>query len=298
MQKFPSNLQCYKKIKISNKDKAQFFLNKHSTKEGSWGILKLNTGAIEFVFMDQYNNEFLSQQANADNPEIIIFPSVLHKIKLLDHDFNADIEFYCSAHRYFEKKYTLKNVHSDLLYAYNHYIPTDKNLNILDVGCGSGRNLLFLAKQGHYVTGIDNNKDALKKVADIACNESMTNVEIIQADLNQTIDLKNEYYDVIFSTVTLQFLQPETVPMLLKQLREMTKVGGLHLMVFPIKKAPFEFPPNFIYLPEEKTLYEDYQNAGWSLLEYKEKIGQLHKLDEFGYPMQGDFALLLAQRIV
>lgn len=298
MLELPKNLQCYKQISIENKDKTQFFLNKHSTKEGSWGILKLNSGEIGFVFMDEHNNELLCQHVTPDSPEVLIFPGALHRIKLIkNHNFNVNINFYCSPHRYFEKKYSFRRVHSDLLYAYSHYIPTSRRLNILDVGCGSGRNLLFLAKQGHYVTGLDCNSEALKKVKDISRQENIKNIKLVQVDLNTSIGLEYSHYDLVISTVSLQFLLPESVYILLQYLRKATKVGGIHVLVFPIKKAPFEFPESFTYLPEKQVLYKNYQNAGWTLLEYKEKTGQLHKLDKFARPIQGEFGFLLAQRI-
>jgi len=298
MLAMPEDLLCYKQIKIQNKDKAQFFLNQHSTKEGSWGRLTLKAGTIDFIFMDQDNNELSCQRLSLDHPDVIIFPGALHRIKLIDTDnFSADINFYCLPHRYFPKKYALGNVHSDLLYAYNNYFPKQKKLTVLDVGCGSGRNLLFLAKQGHSVTGLDINNAAIEKIQGISLQEQMDNIKTICTDLNMPIKLVDDAYDLIISTVSLQFLHPSRVASLLIQLRAATKVGGIHLLVFPIEKTPFQLPEKFTFLPQEKELYEDYQNAGWALFEYKETVGQLHKLDEFGSPIQGMFGFLLAQRI-
>ena len=45
MPKKSDSLICYKKIKLGDGNKMNFFLDKHSTQEGTWGKLTLETGA-------------------------------------------------------------------------------------------------------------------------------------------------------------------------------------------------------------------------------------------------------------
>ncbi len=292
-------LMHYKTIAIQNKEKASYFLNSHSTKEGSWAEFRLIQGKVEFIFIDAEGSILSSHVLKKEGDKITVPPSTLHKLKLLDEDFSAEISFFCQSHRYFSKKYALGNVHSDLLYAYDHYLADTMNMKVLDVGCGQGRNLLFLAKEGHHLTGIDYNEQALDKIALIAQKESLENIQLIKSDLNNPLpDELGGDYDLIISTVSLQFLDPDRIEGLLTHLRAITKVGGMHILVFPIAKSPFVFPAHFSYLAQEKELYNQYQQTGWSLLEYKEQVGRLHREDENGFPIQGIFALLVAQRHV
>ena len=63
-------------------------------------------------------------------------------------------------------------MHKDLLYVYNTYLSTEQALNILDLGCGHGRNPLYLAAAGYYVTGIDVDKASIDSVNNLAKRNS------------------------------------------------------------------------------------------------------------------------------
>lgn len=296
MSIFYDDLICYKQLSITHDGKLKFFLEKHSTKEGTWGLLTLHQGEIDFVFLDGCETELSRTRLNANNPSIIIPPATWHKIIPISTLFNATLQFYCKPHRYFNKKYKLNRVHTDLYSIYNTYLQQEKNLNILDVGCGSGRNLLFLALKGHTVTGIDRDESAIAQIKQIAQDEKMNTVVPVIQDLHHPLNLQQNAYNLIISTVSLQFLQPIRIPSLLMELQQATANQGFHFLVFPIKSTKFTLPGGFTYLADSYELYDYYQNSGWSILEYQESVGQLHKVDEAGKPVQGMFALLLAQK--
>lgn len=112
------------------------------------------------------------------------------------------------------------------------------------------------------------------------------------------MNIEPDYYDLVISTVTLQFLNPERIPDLLVEIQNTTKMNGYHLLVFPVQSKLYSLPDSFIYLPKKDELYHAYQDSGWSILEYKESVGHLHKQDDLGRPIQGLFGFLLAQKIV
>lgn len=145
------NLICYKQISIDNHGKLKFFLEKHSTKEGTWGKLSLNEGEIDFIFQNGLGQELSRIRLDKNNRQLSIPPASWHKIIPINTAFDAQLEFYCKPHRYFNKKYGLTEVHRDLLYVYHTYLSHLGPLTTLDVGCASDRNLLYLAQLGHYV---------------------------------------------------------------------------------------------------------------------------------------------------
>ena len=53
-------------------------------------------------------------------------------------------------------------------------IGQDKSLKILDIGCGTGRHAIELAKRGYSVTGIDLSESQLKRAKEKAEEEGMT----------------------------------------------------------------------------------------------------------------------------
>jgi tellurite methyltransferase len=289
-------LVCYKEIELTHNNKINFFVQKHSTKEGTWGLLTIESGELEFIFLDGEGKELSCTYLNETNNQIQIPPAAWHKVKPISKAFFARLKFFCLPHRYFPNKYKRGNVHSDLLYVFNNYIHTKDKLNILDVGCGKGRNVLYAALLGHHVTGIDIKQDSIDSLCEIVKQEQMENVRTLLHDLNQPLPVNDCFYDFIISTVSLQFLKKERIPSLLRELQTLTKPGGLHLLVFPIKESLFTFPESFTYLSEKKALYHFYQDSGWAALEYSESVGQLHRLDESGKPIQGLFGLLLAQK--
>lgn len=297
MQLEPSQLLCYKKTEIDSHGKLKFFLEKHSTKEGTWGKLVLHEGAIDFVFLNGQGKELSRHRIDEAHPQIMIPPAAWHKIILVSESFKATLEFYCMPHRYFNKKYGLSAVHSDLLSVYQTYLYHLQGVSMLDVGCGSGRNLLYLANLGHHVMGIDCNQEAIQTIQDIAQKESLSHVNTQVHDLNQPLNLDAEHFDFVLSTVTLQFLNPTRIPDLLTELQGATKTDGYHFLVFPIQSELYLLADFFTYLPQKEELYHRYQDNGWSILEYKEFVGHLHKQDDTGRQIPGLFGLLLAQKI-
>lgn len=291
-----NELICYKQTDIDSQGKLKFFLEKHSTKEGTWGKLLLEEGVVDFVFLDGQGQELSCVRINEEHPQLIIPPALWHKIIPITDSFKASLEFYCMPQRYFNKKYGLGAVHSDLVYVYQTYFRHLQNASILDVGCGSGRNLLYLAKMGHKVLGIDHNQSALERVKEIVHKEALLEADMQWHDLNQPLSLAPECYDLILSTVTLQFLNPLRIPALLTELQRTTKKNGYHFLVFPIQSEIYPLPEFFTFLPQKEELYHLYQDYGWSILEYKESVGHLHKQDAQGKQISGLFGILLAQK--
>ena len=169
-------------------------------------------------------------------------------------------------------------------------------MSILDVGCGSGRNPLYFSLSGHDIIGVDKNEDAIENIRHIAAKEQLSNIKTHVLNLNQPLPIKDKSFDFIYSTMALQFLKQSSIKPLLTKMQSLTPIGGMHFLVFPIKAELYSYPENFTYLAKTNELYHFYQDSGWSILEYKEKPGQLHKLDEHGKPKQGIFGQLLAQK--
>jgi len=293
-----NELLCYKKMDIDSLGKLTFFLEKHSTKEGTWARLLVQEGEIDFVFLNGQAQALSRVRLNEAHPELLIPPAAWHKIVPVSSTFKAALEFYCMPQRYFNKKYDLGAAHGDLVYIYQTYLRHLQGASILDVGCGSGRNLLYLANMGHKVSGIDHSQSALETINDIARKENLLEIDVQFCDLNEPVRFKPASYDFILSTVTLQFLNPQCIPELLAELQSATRKNGYHFLIFPVQSDLYSLPDSFTFLPQKEALYHLYQDSGWSILEYKESAGHLHKKDAQGRPLSGLFGMLLAQKLV
>ena len=91
------------------------------------------------------------------------------------------------------------------------------------LGCGQGRNALFLAQHGFDVTAVDQNELSLEILQSIVEQEDIEMpvgiYDIYSASIGQT-------YDFIVSTVVLMFLQADRIPAIIQNMQEQTSIGG------------------------------------------------------------------------
>ncbi|ANI85267.1 MULTISPECIES: tellurite resistance methyltransferase TehB [Kosakonia] len=189
---------------------------------------------------------------------------------------------------YFTEKYALTATHSEVLNALKYIQPG----KALDLGCGNGRNSLWLASQGFEVTAWDKNPNSLNNLKAIRDAEGLENLHIDAADLN-TLQFDGEY-DFILSTVVLMFLEAQTIPGLINNMQRCTKAGGYNLIVAAMDTADFPCTVGFPFAFKEGELREYY--AGWELLKYNEDVGELHRTDANGNRIKLRFATILARK--
>ena len=85
-------------------------------------------------------------------------PQLWHRVEALTDDLECQLAFYCEPKDYYMKKYNLTTTHSEVLNAMN-YIQGGK---ALDLGCGRGRNSLYLNLFGFDVTAVDYNEESIE----------------------------------------------------------------------------------------------------------------------------------------
>jgi SAM-dependent methyltransferase len=83
---------------------------------------------------------------------------------------------------------------SDFMF-YKKWMPKEKNVEILEFCCGSGRLSIPLAKEGLKITGVDNSKTMLEQAKIKTKNEKLE-ITFIEADI-RNLNLTNKY-DLIF----------------------------------------------------------------------------------------------------
>ncbi|WP_020559648.1 methyltransferase domain-containing protein [Thiofilum flexile] len=95
-------------------------------------------------------------------------------------------------------------------------IPAGKGL---DLGCGAGRDLVYLAQHGWQMTGIDHLSGALQRTQDLAAHNQVT-VTTLQMDLetsdNQLATLTPHSFDLIYGVRYLHRPLFSIIPTLLK----------------------------------------------------------------------------------
>ena len=169
---------------------------------------------------------------------------------------------------------------------------TVKQGKALDLGCGQGRNSLFLAQQDFDVTAVDQNGLALEILQSIVEQEDL-DMPVGLYDINSA-SIEQEY-DFIVSTVVLMFLQADRIPAIIQNMQEKTSVGGYNLIVCAMDTEDYPCSVNFPFTFKEGELADYYKD--WELVKYNENPGHLHRHDENGNRIQLRFATLLAKKI-
>ncbi|MDF2776981.1 MAG: tellurite resistance protein TehB [Enterobacteriaceae bacterium] len=189
---------------------------------------------------------------------------------------------------YFTEKYGLTRTHSEVLAAAGR-VPPGKTL---DLGCGNGRNSLYLAANGYSVTAWDKNPMSIANIERIKAAEGLTNLEIATVDLN-ALSFEGEY-DFILSTVVMMFLEPQTIPGLIANMQRTTVPGGYNLIVAAMDTDDFPCTVGFPFAFKTGELAEYY--TGWEVVKYNEDVGELHRTDANGNRIRLRFATLLARK--
>lgn len=189
---------------------------------------------------------------------------------------------------YFSEKYGLSRTHSEVIDAMQHVAPGDA----LDLGCGSGRNSLYLAARGFNVQAWDHNPMGIDNLNRIAADEQLRHLHATLVDLNSAEF--NGSYDFILSTVVLMFLEATTIPRLLDNMQRCTRNGGYNLIVSAMNSSDYPCHVGFPFTFATDEL-KNYYN-GWYLLKYNENVGELHKTDMHGNRIKLRFATLLARK--
>lgn len=281
-------LIAYKRMPIWTKDTMPEALQrKHNTKVGTWGKITVLKGQLRFIELTEEGEEIASHlfEAGAETP--MAEPQAWHRVEAATDDVEWYLEFYCEPKDYFPQKYNTNPVHSEVLEAVG-IVPAGK---ALDLGCGQGRNALFLAQHGFDVTAVDQNELALEILQSIVAEEDLE-MPVGLYDINAAALTQN--YDFIVSTVVLMFLDADRIPAIIRNMQEHTNPGGYHLIVCAMDTEDYPCQMPFSFTFKEGELAEYYKD--WELVKYNENPGHLHRRDENGHRIQLRFATMLAKR--
>lgn len=110
-----------------------------------------------------------------------------------------------------------------------------QNARVLDVGCGEGRNALFLAELGNRVDAFDISENGIAKAKAIAEKAGVA-VNYFCCDLGEFVF--REAYDVILSHGVLHLPVKEVRDAFLEKMRENTKIGGYNAVGIFTNRLP------------------------------------------------------------
>jgi SAM-dependent methyltransferase len=137
---------------------------------------------------------------------------------------------------------------------------------LLDIGCGEGRDVLFLAGLGFEVDAIDGSPTAVARAQEeLERRGSVARIEL--ADLSRMVWRGD--YDVIFANNSVQFAGGDALRVL-EEIRSHTKPNGWNAIGMFTREELDRRQEEDAYCLETRELKHIYR--GWTILEYGESI--------------------------
>lgn len=280
---------CYKSFPQWNSaDLANQFQNNLYNPAYSSANLIVLQGKVDVTLYDEQGRMVLSTIVDSQNSPLTILQSCNIHLRSLHPKTQCQLSLFCDLAHYSALKYELTPTHSEVLSA-TQLIHSGK---ALDLGCGSGRNALYLHKLGFDVTAYDKSQPNIMRLNQIIESEALTHFKAQAYDINlATLD---DRYDLIISTVVMMFLAAHRIPEIIHNMQSCTQVGGYNLIVSAMSTDDFPCTVPFSFTFKENELRNYYQD--WEIIKYNEDVGELHRRDENGDRIKLRFATLLAKK--
>jgi tellurite methyltransferase len=102
-------------------------------------------------------------------------------------------------------------------------------MRVLDAGCGSGRNLIYLLRSGYDVSAVDADPKAVAAVRKIAAELAPAlSVDNIRAEPIERMSFPSDSFDAVLSSAVLHFSKDdEHFEVMLREMWRVLKPGGI-----------------------------------------------------------------------
>ena len=142
---------------------------------------------------------------------------------------------------------------------YHHLLKP--NSLILDVGCGEGRNSIFLSRQGHTVDAFDISEKGIEKAEYLADREEV-NINFLVQDLGSFQFEKN--YDAVLSHGVLHLTEKQIRNEFIEKMKFHTRIGGFNVIGIFTNRLPATpdnapFTKSLFYVGELPLKYNDWE---------------------------------------
>ena len=120
--------------------------------------------------------------------------------------------------------------------------PPSSGIKVLDIGCGEGKDAVYMAQKGYDVTAFDLTENGIRKTLALA-GERGVSVNAYVDDIN-TFEAQGQF-DIIYSTGTVQYLFDGNKKEFFDKIEKMTKPGGIVYFNVFVEKSFLELPPDW-----------------------------------------------------
>lgn len=134
-----------------------------------------------------------------------------------------------------ELAYTSREYYLDYL---KDYITVDERLDVLEIGCGEGGNLLPFAQAGCRVTGLDLAEGKIEN-ARIFFDRTDAEGTFLCENFLEPSSISGRKYDLILVHDVIEHIEPEGKNLFIAKMSDFLKEGGVIFFGFPAWQMPY-----------------------------------------------------------
>ncbi len=176
-------------------------------------------------------------------PDVILLPQLA---SVLNISIDALLGYPSQSVTDYDKRYNTQDYYwgltpNHLCYEIMRIKPPTKPYKVLDIGCGEGKDAVFLARNGYNVTAFDISEQGLSKARQLA-DHCDVKIDFFRADIR---DFRLEAdYDIIFSSGVFHYIQPDLRESVVYNLKSHTSKGGINVINVFVRKPFVSLPPD------------------------------------------------------
>lgn len=108
---------------------------------------------------------------------------------------------------------------------------------ILDLGCGSGRHVVYLVGQGFRMTGMDNAPTALRMTREWLAQAGL-DAHLVRADMRRPLPFAQGAFDALVTTQVIHHARVAIVRRTAAEIARLVRTGGMLFVTVPLGPDP------------------------------------------------------------
>ncbi len=160
----------------------------------------------------------------------------------------------------YDKRYNAEGYYwglssNHLCYEIMRLKPPTEPYKVLDIGCGEGKDAVFLARNGYNVTAFDISEQGLSKARELA-DHCGVKIDFFKADICN-FRLETDF-DIIFSSGVFHYIPQKQRKSVIDSLKMHTTANGINVINVFVRKPFIPLPPD---LEESEIAAEEWKSG-------------------------------------